>query len=523
MIRSISSALRLGALCAGAALAGCASLPPPSPRVASAAALDTAETQLGRLAAASLAGAGPGESGFRLLPTGDFAFDARTALIHRAERTLDVQYYQIADDSIGLQLLRDLRDAAARGVRVRLLVDDLYTGGEDPLFRTFATLPNVEVRLFNPLPARGGNLYGRLFFSLHDFSRINHRMHNKLFIADNRFAVSGGRNMADEYFMRSKLANFIDLDVISAGPVVRELSAVFDRYWNSEPAWPVQDVVPLRVEPADASGRFDSLVRHAPAELLPASSGPLGMTSVDDELAQGRLSLVFANAAVFADAPAKVGRGFRTPTATTVGTSVVEELQGARFEVQIASPYFIPGPTGMALLKEAIDHGVHVIVFTNSLGATDEPLVHFRYVRYRKAMLKLGVTIYELSPDLVRRSGSFGDFGKSFGRLHAKVTVLDRKRVFIGSMNYDERSAWSNTESGLLIESPELAGQILALTGRDRSESVYRLRLGPDDEVQWVVTAADGTERVLSEEPHRNWLLGLKMFLLEPFASEDLL
>lgn len=174
MIRSTSSALRLAILCGAAVLAGCASLPPPTPRDTSTAAVATANTQLGRLAAAGLVGAGPGKSGFRLLPTGDFAFDARTALIHRAERTLDVQYYQIADDSIGLQLLRDLRDAAARGVRVRLLVDDLYSEDEDPLFQTFATLPNVEVQQFNRLPTRGDNLYGRLLFSLHEFSRINH-------------------------------------------------------------------------------------------------------------------------------------------------------------------------------------------------------------------------------------------------------------------------------------------------------------------------------------------------------------
>jgi putative cardiolipin synthase len=516
---------RCCALLVGLCLAGCASLPPMPPRPASTAFAGTASTSLGRIAAASLAGAGPGESGFRLLPAGDFAFNARTALIRRAERSLDVQYYQINNDSVGLQMLRDLRDAALRGVRVRVLVDDLYTEGEDELFRTLATLPNVEVRLFNPLPARGSNLYERLFLSLYDFNRINHRMHNKLFIADNRFAVSGGRNIADEYFMRSSRANFIDLDLVSAGPVVRDLSEVFDRYWNSEQAWPVQDVVPLDGDTASAERRFDSLVQHAAPELAPATPrDPLGQLPVDGELAAGRLALTFANASVFADAPAKVERNFRTATATTVELSVVEELQNARSEIRIVSPYFIPGSTGMAHLKDAIDHGIRVSVITNSLGATDEPLVHFRYTRYRRAMLKLGVEIYELSPDLARKTGTFGDFGKSFGRLHAKVTVIDRKRVFIGSMNYDERSAWSNTESGLLIDSPTLAAQILSFTERDRFESVYRLQLGDDGEtVQWVVTHADGTEQVLSHEPHNDWLLDLKMMLLEPFASEDLL
>lgn len=275
----------------------------------------------------------------------------------------------------------------------------------------------------------------------------------------------------------------------------------------------------------DAQRRFDTLIQHAASELSPATRrNPLGQLPVEEELGAGRLSLTFANASVFADAPTKVERSFRTPTATTVELSVIKELQSVHSEIQIASPYFIPGPTGIARLKEATDHGVHVTVFTNSLGATDEPLLHFRYTRYRRAMLKLGITIYELSPDLAWATGTFGDFGKSFDRLHAKVTVMDRQRVFIGSMNYGERSAWPNTESGLLIESPKLAEQILSFVGRDRFESVYRLQLAPDGEtVQWVVTNGDGSEQVLAHEPHHDLLLDVKMILLEPFASEDLL
>jgi putative cardiolipin synthase len=520
------SASRLGRLvvCAAAFLTGCASLPPMAPRDASTAFTDTRETVLGRLATTSLAGSAPGESGFRLLPTGDFAFDARVALIRRAERSLDVQYYQLQHDSVGLQFLRELAEAARRGVRVRLLVDDLYTEGEDELFRCFATLPNVEVRLFNPLPARGATLAGRLLFSLHDFGRINHRMHNKLFVADNRFSVSGGRNMADEYFMRSASANFIDMDVVSAGPVVRELSAVFDRYWNSEHAWPVQGVVPLTLDNAEAQRRFDEMVRHAPPELAPVSKDPLGGVSLDGQLSAGRVPFNFAIATVFADNPAKVERGFRTATVSTVTRSMLEVLEGARSEVVITSPYFIPGSIGMEHIKEAIDHHIRVVVFTNSLGATDEPLVHWRYSRYRRAMLRLGVEIYELSPDLTREAGSFGNFGKSFGRLHAKIAVVDRRYLFIGSMNFDERSAWSNTESGLLIDSAALSAQIYGLVASDRSESVYHLRLAADAEtIEWVVTDRNGKEQLLTDEPHSNWLLRLKMFLLEPFASEDLL
>ena len=345
----------------GAALAGCSSLPPLPERTASTAMTDTAGTDLGKLAAASLEQADPGESGFRLLPTGDFALDARLALARRAERSLDVQYYHLANDSVGLQFLRELRDAAKRGVRVRLLVDDLYTGSEDELFCSFAAIPNVEVRLFNPLPSRGGSVLGRIVSSAHEFSRINLRMHNKLFIADNRFSVSGGRNMADEYFMRSTEANFIDMDVISAGPIVRELSQVFDRYWNSALAYPIEPVMrALAPSVADAANeqRFDQLVLAAPPELLPANNDPLGRASVDYELSAGRIAMEFAVAAVLADTPNKGALRNPGDTLSTVNRSVLEELAAARNELLIASPYFIPGKVGMERLREVIDRKV---------------------------------------------------------------------------------------------------------------------------------------------------------------------
>ncbi len=515
------------ATCVVLATVGCSSLPPLPPRPASSAFTDaeTRPTFLAGAERASLTGAAAGQSGFRLLPTGDYAFDARLAIVERAERSIDAQYYQLQRDGVGLSFLRALRDAAARGVRVRLLVDDLYTAGEDELFASFAALPGVEVRLFNPLPARGDLLIGRVLLSLHDFSRINHRMHNKLLVADNRFAVSGGRNMADEYFMRSKAANFIDMDVISTGPVVRELSAVFDRYWSSDHAYPVAAVVDLPLDRGAAQHRFDEVVRSgAKADLAPATSDALGDVSVDFELASGHLRLVAARARVFADDPDKINNASRDEGVTTVNRSVLAVMAQARSEVLIASPYFIPGKFGLERMKEAIDRGIGIVVFTNSLGATDAPLVHWRYARYRKEMLRLGVKLYELSPDLTQKSGSFGDFGESFGRLHAKVAVIDRRLLFVGSMNLDARSAWSNTEAGLLIDSPQLSQEIHTLVDRDRNESVYRLRLAADGEtIQWITTSADGTETVLDDEPHSSWLLRLKLRLLEPFTSEDLL
>ena len=514
-------------LALAAALSGCSSLPARQEQIPTSAFADTGDTPLGVLAAASLDEAGPGESGFRLLPTGDFAMDGRLALARRAVRSLDVQYYHLENDSVGLQFLRELRDAAGRGVRVRLLVDDLYTGGEDELFRSFAALPNVEVRLFNPLPSRGGGVGPRIVASLHEFSRINLRMHNKLFIADNRFSISGGRNMAEEYFMRSSEANFIDMDVIAAGPVVREQSQVFDRYWNSSVVYPVQEVV-AAMAPAVADSasvqRFGELVTAAPPEFLPQTSDPLGRASVDYELSAGRMALNYATAQVFADTPYKGSLRNPGDTLSTVNRSVLEELAAARSSILIASPYFIPGKEGMKFLKDAIARKLRVSVLTNGVGATDEKLVYWRYSKYRLDMLKIGVQLYEVSPTLARDVSQFGAFGLSFRRLHAKVAAIDRERLFIGSMNFDPRSAWSNTESGLLVESPQMANQVADLINEDGNAGIYRLRLAADGEtIEWVARGNDGKEHAIAEEPDHNWLERLKLWLIGPLASEELL
>ena len=377
------------------------------------------------------------------------------------------------------------------------------------------------------LPSRGGSVLSRVVWSAHEFSRINLRMHNKLFVADNRFSVSGGRNMADEYFMRSNEANFIDMDVISAGPIVRDLSQVFDRYWNSALAYPIEPVM-LALAPSVAASasaqRFDELVLAAPPELLPANHDPLGRASVDYEFSAGRIALEFAAAAVLADTPNKGALRNPGDTLSTVNRSVLEELAAAHSELLIASPYFIPGKVGMERLREVIDRKVRIRVVTNGIGATDEPLVHWRYARYRLNMLKMGIELYEVSPTLARDVGVFGIFGLSFRRLHAKVAAFDNQRVFIGSMNFDPRSAWSNTESGLLIESSTMAHQVHNLLADEHNAGVYRLRLAADGEtIEWWSMGADGKMHFTTEEPDNTWTLQMQQMLLEPLVAEELL
>jgi hypothetical protein len=338
-------------------LTACAGLPSGVQRPNSQARIDVADTRLAAVAAASMP-AGNGQlSGMRLLPAGDQAFEARIALVRAAEKSIDAQYYQIADDLSGRQFLRGLADAAARGVRVRLLVDDLHAAGQDALLAGLAARPNLEVRMFNPLAVRDGGVASRVLFSLHEFSRVNRRMHNKLLVADNVFAITGGRNIANAYFGRSEPANFIDMDMFAAGPVVRELSAVFDGYWNSEHAYPIQSLAAAEFSSEAARRQFDDTVRAAgAAELTVAARDPLGQSSVGSQLANGRLELHIAAARVIADAPAKAALGDASLAYGAVMNGKLELMQSARSEVLVASPYFVPGRRTLEILKQATDN-----------------------------------------------------------------------------------------------------------------------------------------------------------------------
>jgi putative cardiolipin synthase len=383
----------------------------------------------------------------------------------------------------------------------------------------------VAVRIFNPLPARAGTFGQRLLFSLHQFGRINHRMHNKLFIADNSFAVSGGRNIANEYFMRSAAANFVDIDVLSSGPVVRDLSRVFDSYWNSERVYPIAQLATRGPDDAARRRHFDERVRGI-GQIEERPRDVLGSTSVAEQLDSGRLDQAYASARVFADTPDKVA-GLEGDAGTpTVTDQTLGLFATARESVSIASPYFIPGQRGLAMMRAvgATDENGRITLLTNSLGSTDEPLAHAGYARYRLDMLKAGVRIYEMSPSLARSSGRLGNFGRSIGRLHAKVAVIDRRTVFIGSMNLDARSANLNTESGLAIESPQLAKIMSMLSYEALATGAYRLRLAPDGEhIEWLETRPDGRQTVHTQEPDDDWLRRMKRRILSLFVSDALL
>jgi putative cardiolipin synthase len=515
----------------------------------------TAQTSLGRLAMASLqdltddgaqpqASAGPhpepampdgssqGLSGFRLLPLGTHALDARLQLVQRAQTSLDLQYYHFANDSTGRALLRSLRDAAARGVRVRVLIDDLYTGGADALWQSFAAHEGVQVRLFNPfISARSSGPVGRFAAAPLDWSRINHRMHNKLFIADGAWALFGGRNIADIYYLKLESDNFIDIDVLAAGALLPAMQHEFDLYWNAPTAYPLASIVKatqgVDSEAPALRAAFEQMTEPAGAELsMPAELAQkdvLGQPPVGRQLDEPRLALLAGRAKVLADHPEKPFQGAAGGELmnSSVTYGVYQTIMQAQREVLASSPYFVPGRGGLALWTALRERGVKIQVLTNSLASTDEPLVHLAYARYREALLGTGVQLFELSQQRVKDNMRMFLFGASLGRLHAKTVVVDERLAFVGSMNLDPRSATVNTEFGALIDSPALALQLKTLIDIDRLHSAYALRLAPDRSCcEWVIPDGDG-RIVLDLEPDSSWWMRWLGSLLQPLAPED--
>jgi putative cardiolipin synthase len=501
-------------------LAGCASLPQHVKKPTSAALQDPQDTALGRIVAASEEGKARNLSGIHLLSSGDEALDSLVALADHAERTLDIQYYIIRQDESARALLQHVRSAADRGVRVRLLVDDLNTSGEDRRFMHLGQHPNVEVRVFNPFPGGRSAIWSRILTSISDIPRINHRMHNKLFVADNALAITGGRNIGDEYFTLDTHSNFIDLDLVGAGPIVPQLSASFDAFWNSKYAYPLASLA----GPAPAASPEQPQI---PVPAAPEVSQAQGVAEEDAdwlrrELDARLLKLIWAPATVIADRPAKIASDVSPDQEENIANNIAVLLRSAQQEILVVSPYFVPGKEGVALMRELTARGVHIRIVTNSLASTDAPLVHNGYARYRVALLKMGVELSEVRPRLGQKRARFHPFRSANASLHAKSLVIDRRTVFIGSLNMDERSKHFNSELGLVMRSPEIARQVTSLIDDISADGSYRLSLDAAGHIVW--SSGEGSEeKVWHNEPETTEMQRLSIKLLAPFAPEELL
>ncbi|VTU21773.1 Major cardiolipin synthase ClsA [Variovorax sp. SRS16] len=525
MTSALTRLFRMVLLCAGtAALVACGSLPPAHERAAQTAAQPDPSTRLAKIAADSTP---PGEhSGFRLMPLGVYSLDARVQLAQRAQQSLVVQYYQFENDATGRLLMRALREAAGRGVKVRVLVDDLYTTKSQQPLLALSQVPNVQVRLFNPFCCGRDGFLSRFIASPQEISRLNHRMHNKLFIADGVMAVVGGRNIADEYFVLSQAQNFIDMDALVVGKVVPQLEMIFDTYWNAEQVWPIGEIVHGEGGRQPTMEDFDNWIGMAapPPKIELPPADVLGYGPIAEELDAGRMGLLWGEARAIADPPNK-------PTYMTddeaLATSVTMKVWGllldAKTEVDLTSPYLVPGEKGMAAFDDLSRRHVKLTLLTNSLAANDEPLVHTGYARYRQRLLAGGADLYELSPERTTASKRFGMFGHSLGRLHAKTAAIDRRRIFVGSMNLDPRSATQNTEMGVVVDSPQLAREMLRVINISKLQNSYRLRLAKDSgTLQWLTNDGE-KEMILTSEPESSFFQRFYNSLIAPIVPEMLL
>jgi putative cardiolipin synthase len=499
-------------------LAGCTGLPPRPPEAPTQALTAAAGTPLGDVARAS--GIGGGQSGLWPMPEAWIALDARFELIRQATVSLDVQYYHVANDSVGRSLLRALRDAGRRGVRVRLLVDDLYTHDLDELLLGLAATPNVAVRLFNPFPFGRRSSTLRSLAFLADFQRLNQRMHNKLMVADGTVAVVGGRNLADEYFFRHPEANFIDFDMLLIGAVVPQLNDLFDRYWNSTMVYPARALGNASTTAEDAE-RFERLTVHDPPPPALRTPDMFGHAPFGVQLAGRRFAFLPGTAEAVADQPGKAQPG--TAAAPTVKDRFVQEMGQARRRLTLYSPYFIPGEQGVASLRRASARGVDVRVVTNSLVASDEPLVTVGYAQYRRDLLLAGVRLFEVASDRLKSDSRIGRMlGSTAGRLHAKMALIDDEVALIGSMNLDPRSEHTNNEIGVIVRSPEVVRRMAAVFDTDRNVD-YEVKLDADRTgVTWVTRSGEREVRA-EPEPDPGLWQRIKLRLMWLLVPEDLL
>jgi putative cardiolipin synthase len=504
------------ALCLGAGLiGGCSTLPSLENRRTSTALFDTGDTRLGR-AISPMVDAHPGVSGIYPLPDARDAFAARALLAQGAERTLDVQYYIWRNDMSGTLLFEALRSAADRGVRVRLLLDDNNTSGLDTLLASLASHSNIEVRLFNPFVIREPRWIGYVT----DFSRLNRRMHNKSFTADNQATIIGGRNVGDEYFGATEGVVFVDLDVMAVGPVVTEVSREFDRYWASGSSYPVERLLPA-VNPATIAELTSSALRVERDPAAVAYMNALRNLSFVHEMDQGSLVLDWSATRMISDDPGK-GLGLAAPE-TLLFPKLREIIGESAAEVYMESPYLVPTAAEFDEFVAVAERGVKIKVLTNSLQATDVPIVHAGYVKRRKPLLEAGVTLYELRrlPDTAPRKGA-GPLGSSGSSLHAKAFLVDNSRVFIGSFNFDPRSSTLNTEMGFVIDSPALAQKMEVALSRRFLASAYEVRLSAAGKLYWI-ERREGEWVRHDTEPGTSFWQRLEVWLMSMLPIEWLL
>jgi cardiolipin synthase C len=496
----MSDALRrLGVIITCSVLAACASVDFDYPKQDTRALTDTADTFFGKVLTSAVASHPAGESGFYPMNDAIDALSTRLLAAERAERSIDAQYYLIKPDVVGNVFIEVLLRAADRGVRVRLLLDDILTTGYDTGMAALDSHPNFEVRIFNPFANRSI----RAIDGITSFSRVNRRMHNKSFTVDNQITIIGGRNIAAEYFGAREDAKFGDLDVMAVGPIVQDVSNMFDDYWNHPAAAPIPAFAKMPADPAAALVEIRKRLIASREAMEDTPYADAVRRQVEHYTQADKENFLWAPYTLAVDSPDKSDKK-RAAEAASITTPLKQSLLTAKKEILIISPYFVPGKSGIETLSTLQKSGVDITVVTNSLASNNQKTVHGGYSPSRKPLLKAGVKIFEVRPDAGVSGSEYVAGSAARATLHTKAFMVDRRDVFIGSFNFDPRSARINTELGVIIHSPEMAE--IFMDGMDKKirDNTYEVFLNEKGKLRWREFNGDEVT-IHKKEPSTSW------------------
>lgn len=486
-------------------LTGCATVSFDQPKSYSIAITDTGGTALGKYAA-TIAATHAGASGFYPLDQGMDALGVRLRLAEKATKSIDLQYFLMKNDTAGAVMARALLKAADRGVRVRFLLDDVFTSVPDDSFLLINQHPNIDIRIFNPISRSG--VYALNFLA--QFSQANRRMHNKSFTVDNSVSVVGGRNIADEYFQLKTDSVFVDFDVLAVGPIAAEISKSFDEYWNHSRSVPIAQFI-------DDKGKEDlETVRADIAEAFDDIYDTVYEQALDSQLLKdlmaNRRSFFVGQARVLADSPDKLINQINE-THMRLAMDLRDVILSAKKEAIFISPYYVPGDDGVQLIRDLIAKKVRVVILTNSLASNNHVPVHSAYARYRRDVIHAGAELYEARANAARElSGNME--GPDTLTLHSKAFLIDRRYLFVGSLNLDPRSIELNAEMGLLIDSEALAANLTQDEEQSLATLVYRVILNDKGKLEWH-SRIDNQDVIETKEPLTGWWLRFKAWMMK--------
>jgi len=487
-------------------LSGCCGIEPAIdydyPRTESKAFTDTGDTYLGKRATPLVAAHPNDHSGFRPMVDGTDALAMRLFMARKAERSIDAQYYLLKNDMVGRAFLHVLMQAADRGVRVRLLLDDMFTKGYDAGMAAMSEKPNFEIRVFNPFQ-RSELTERSVAGTVKDFNRINRRMHNKTFTVDNQVTIIGGRNMADEYFGVNLTAKFHDDDVLAIGPIVQDVSDTFDLYWNHKTALPAPAFV-KKVD--DPKAQCDAMRDAFAATMRDAANSKYAeavRAKISGFLVNEEDTFRWAPYQLVVDSPDK-GIPSLAKGADSITTPLLESIRKAKEKLIVISPYFVPDKKEIEGFAKLQQKGIEVSIITNSLAANNMFMVHGGYAPVRKPLLKAGVKIYEVRADSDVPGSEHVDASKARTTLHTKEFVVDNQELFIGSFNFDPRSINLNTECGVIIRDQTLAEDFARAVSEKLPTQTFEVFLNEKGKLRWR-TMDNGKPTICTKEPQASF------------------